>query len=264
MELSSRGVRDVVALLRVANDHDVKYPAAALAYYTFVSLVPLLLLGLVAFGPRFTAGVEESMTLYLTPAARELFIDALASVSGRTGASLLSVAVLAWTGANAAVAFLTVLGRIEGPASTDGRRLTQLRDGVVVIGSFVSSGLVLVTTSAVSLALADSVLFDSVAAGVLLGALTVVFLPMYYVPSNVVSGPRSALPGAVFAASGWTVLHVIVQVYVRQASQYAIYGTLSGVLLLLTSLYIGALLLMLGVAVNCRSADGAQIGARAE
>jgi membrane protein len=113
-----------------------------------------------------------------------------------------------------------------------------------------------VTTSAVSLAFADSVLFDSVAAGVLLGALTVVFLPMYYVPSNVVSGPRSALPGAVFAASGWTVLHVIVQVYVRQASQYAIYGTLSGVLLLLTSLYIASLLLMLGVAVNCRYVVG--------
>jgi membrane protein len=99
---------------------------------------------------------------------------------------------------------------------------------------------------------------------VLLGALTVVFLPMYYVPSDVVSGLQSALPGAVFAASGWTVLHVIVQVYVRQASQYAIYGTLSGVLLLLTSLYIASLLLMLGVAVNCRYVDGAQIGVPAE
>jgi membrane protein len=80
----------------------------------------------------------------------------------------------------------------------------------------------------------------------------------------VVSGLQSALPGAVFAASGWTVLHVIVQVYVRQASQYAIYGTLSGVLLLLTSLYIASLLLMLGVAVNCRYVDGAQIGVPAE
>jgi len=264
MELSARGVRDVVALLRVAYEHDVKYPAAALAYYTFVSLVPLLLLGLAAFGPRFTAGVEESMTLYLTPAARELFANALASVSGRTGASVLSVTVLGWTSANAAVAFLTVLGRIERSASSGRRRPTRLRDGVVVIGSLAASGLVLVTTSAISLAFADSVLFDGVAAGVLLGALTVVFLPMYYVPSDVVSGLQSALPGAVFAASGWTVLHVIVQVYVRQASQYAIYGTLSGVLLLLTSLYIASLLLMLGVAVNCRYVDGAQIGVPAE
>lgn len=260
MKLLVGGVRDVVALLRVAYEHDVKYPAAALAYYTFVSLVPLLLLGFAAFGPRFTAGVEESMTLYLTPAARELFANALASVSGRTGASLLSIAVLAWTSANASVAFLTVLGRIEGSTSTDRRRPTRLRDGVVVIGSLVSSGLVLVTTSAVSLAVVDGVLFDAVVAGVLFGALTAVFLPMYYVPSDVVSGLRSALPGAVVAASGWTVLHVVVQVYVGQAARYAVYGTLSGVLLLLTSLYVAALLLMFGVAVNWAYADSANLG----
>lgn len=256
MVLSVRSVRNVVALLRVAYEHDVKYPAAALAYYTFVSLVPLLLLGFAVFGPRFTAGVEESMTLYLTPAARELFANALASVSGRTGASLLSVAVLAWTSANAAVAFLTVLGRIERSASIGRRRPTRLRDGVVVIGSLAASGLVLVTTSAASLAFLEGVLFDGVVAIVLLGALTAVFLPMYYLPSTVLSGPRSALPGAVVAASGWTALHVVVQVYVDHAARYAVYGTLSGVLLLLTSLYVAALLLMVGVAVNCWSADG--------
>ena len=254
MELSVRSVRDVVALLGVAYEHDVKYPAAALAYYTFVSLVPLLLLGLAVFGSRFAASVEETMTLYLTPDARALFVDALASVSGRTGAALFSIVVLGWTGGNAAVAFLTVMDRIEGPIADD--RANRALSVLVVVGSLVSSALGIVATIAVSLAFADGILTDGLVAGVLFGALTVVFLPMYYVPSRTVTRFRSALPGALVAAAGWTTLHVVVQMYVRRAAQYAIYGTLSGVILLLTSLYVAALLLMLGVVVNWNYADG--------
>lgn len=262
MDLSARGVRDVVALLRLAYEHDIKYPAAALAYYTFVSLVPLLLLGFAAFGPLFTASVEETMTLYLTPAARELFVDALASVSGRTGAVLFSVVVLGWTGGNAAVAFLTVMDRIEEPIAND--EVNRLLSGLVVVGALVSSALGIVATIAVSLSLAGGVLTDSLVVVVLFGALTVVFLPMYYVPSKTVGRLRSALPGAAVAAAGWTTLHVVVQTYVRGASQYAIYGTLSGVILLLTSLYVAALLLMIGVVVNWRYADKPRPGVPAE
>ncbi len=247
MELPS-WIPDAGAVFRLAYENDVKYPAAALAYYAFLSLVPLLLLGFAAFGRRFTAGVEATMTLYLTPDARELFVDALASVSGRTWASLLSIAVLVWAGANAAVAFLTVMNRVEGVVEK--RWQDRLWGGVTVAGSLGAAALAIVATIVVSLALINGAFVDGLVTVVLFVALTVVFLPMYYVPSETVTGPRSALPGAIVAAAGWSVIHVVLQVYVRQAPQYAVYGTLSGVIIVLTGLYVAALLLMIGIVVN--------------
>jgi membrane protein len=65
-----------------------------------------------------------------------------------------------------------------------------------------------------------------------------------------VTTPRAALPGAVTAAAGWTTLHAAVQFYAGNATQYAIYGVLSGVIIILTSLYLAAVVLMVGVVVN--------------
>lgn len=243
------GVRDIGAIVVAAYEYDVKYPAAAFAYYAFLSLVPLLLLGFAAFGRRLAVHIERTMALYLTPAAQELFFEALASVSGRTGAVVISLAVLVWAGINIVVAFLTAMARIEG---TERAVTEQFFGGAVVLGSLTAAVFAIVATSVASTLLVDGLLVDGVTTVGLLVALTVVFQPMYYVPSRTVASPRVALPGAFVAAAGWTVLHVVIQLYVRQAAQYAIYGALSGIILLLTSLYVAALLLTIGVVVNKR------------
>lgn len=85
---------------------------------------------------------------------------------------------------------------------------------------------------------------------VLLGVLTVAFLPLYHLPSRVTDSLSGALPGAIVAAVGWTFLLGGIQFYAVNAGRYAIYGVLSGVVLILTSLYLAALILMIGVVVN--------------
>lgn len=64
-----------------------------------------------------------------------------------------------------------------------------------------------------------------------------------------------ALPGALTAAVGWTVLLTAIRFYAGNAPQYALYGVLSGIIIILTSFYLGAIILMIGAIVNTVSAD---------
>ena len=81
-------------------------------------------------------------------------------------------------------------------------------------------------------------------------ALTISFLPLYYFPSVDVESLRTALPGAVTSAVGWTVLLAGIRFYAENDGAFAIFGVLSGLLLILTSLYAAASLLMVGYVVN--------------
>jgi len=80
--------------------------------------------------------------------------------------------------------------------------------------------------------------------------LPVVFFPLYYVfPAEDVT-VREAVPGAVFAGLGWTLLGTVFGVYASQAGSFQLYGVLGGVLLLLVWFYFAGLVLLLGVTLN--------------
>ncbi|MFQ3293598.1 MAG: membrane protein [Halobacteriales archaeon] len=61
---------------------------------------------------------------------------------------------------------------------------------------------------------------------------------------------REALPGTVTVAIGWTLLGGAFSWYATTAGNFALYGVLGGVLLLLTWLYFGAMLVILGAVLN--------------
>lgn len=248
------GVARTVA--HVTHDCQVKYPAAALAYYGFVSFVPLLLFVFAVVGQQFAMEVAARAPRFLTPAARQLVYEALTTASGRAGAVLLAAGVLGWSGANVAVDFLTVVERVEDAPT--GSLAEQLRDGVVVLGALSLAIVTIVLTNVLFAGVADGPLGALAEFAVLFLALAVTFVPLYYAPSGVVTSPRGAMPGAVTTAAGWTVLHAAVQFYAGSAAQYAIYGVLSGVIVILTSLYLAAVVLMVGVVVNATLAGGVQ------
>jgi hypothetical protein len=84
----------------------------------------------------------------------------------------------------------------------------------------------------------------------LLLGLTVTFLPLYYFLPNAEIAVREALPGAAFAAVGWTALQTGFRLYTEIATGYEAYGVLAGALLLLTFLYFGGLIVLTGVVLN--------------
>ena len=246
-------VETTLAVARTAYDHEIQYPAAAIAYYAFVALLPLLVILLAVVAEPIAERVRVAAFRFLTPEAQRLVSEALTDSSGKVGATLFAIVVLAWSGANITVGFQTIVERVEGLSE---RPLSaQLRDAVGILASLgLAMGSVVLASAFV--ALLPSVSWAVVGGFVvLLVTLTVAFLPLYYVPSRAVTSLWAAVPGALTAAFGWTVLLTAIQFYVENTANYALYGVLSGIILVLTSLYIAAVVLMVGVVVNVTLAD---------
>ncbi|MFC6872322.1 YihY/virulence factor BrkB family protein [Halobellus marinus] len=243
----------ILTVGQMAGKHSIKYPAAALAYYAFVSQVPLLILVVAVLSDQLVTQIQRTTPDFLTPDAQQLLSEALVTASGQTGAALLAVSVLAWSGANIVIGFQEVVNRVEHTPRESFR--TQLRDASSVLGSF---GLVIVAVIITTVAFTLLPIGRVLSYGeplVQFGMLTIAFLPLYYGPSRVVRSLTAALPGAMTAAIGWTVLLTAIRFYANNASQYALYGVLSGIIIILTSFYLGAIVLMLGAIVNTVTAD---------
>ena len=251
------GIDLVTALARAVHEEKIRYPAAALAYYAFVSFVPLLLLVFVVIGEQLASELSQTAPQFLTPEAHRLVGRSLTTASGRTGAGLLAVLVLGWSSANVVADIRTVVKRIEGPIEGSPRSWT--RDAIGILGGLGLAILGLILTSTF-FELPPSGPFFGLAGGVTLWlALTVAFVPLYYLPSGLVASPTAALPGAGTASLGWTILHTAVLFYTGHADQYAVYGVLSGVIIILTSLYLAATVLLTGIIVNAWIARGSYL-----
>jgi YihY family inner membrane protein len=249
-------------------DDRITFIAASLAYYAFVSLVPLLLLAVVAAslfgGEELAISLANRASEALGPQAGGLVRETLANTAGQAGAGVVGTAVLLWSGLKLFrgmdVAFSTVYGS-PLPDSIVG----QVRDAVVTLGAV---GVGIAATVAVGVVLSvvdpDLVLWGVDLAGVLgtvllVGGLTAAFLPLYYVLPGEIT-VREALPGAAFAAVGWTALQIGFRVYAAGAGSYEGYGVLGAVLLLVTFLYLGGLILLVGVVLNAVVADRIDAG----
>jgi hypothetical protein len=107
----------------------------------------------------------------------------------------------------------------------------------------------------------------SLAGFVSIVGLALAFYPLYYfLPMDDVT-LREAIPGAVFAAIGWTVLQTGFRIYAAQAGGSA-YGVIGAALLILTFLYFGGMILLIGVAINAvlagRTGKGSGVEAASE
>jgi membrane protein len=248
MDSLADGVDLVVAIVRTAIEEKIRYPAAALAYYAFVSFVPLLLLVFALVGQRLATELSRTAPQFLTPPVRDLVNQSVTTGAGRAGSGVLAILVLLWSGVNFAGDVRTVVERVEGPI--DGGLGRWLRDAVVILGSVGLSILAVVVTSIVYALPPSGPLVEVASFFGLWLALTVAFVPLYAVPSTVVSSLGGALPGAVAASLGWTVIHTGIHFYAVNAAQYALYGVLSGIVVIFTGLYMAASMLLTGVIVN--------------
>ena len=237
----------------LAVDRQVTFLAAAIAYYAFVSLVPALLLLVVVatavFGETVAAELVASAGEFLTPAGEEAVIAAVFSAGGRTGASLLGVGVLLWSTLKVFRGLDTAFVSLYGGDETPGF-LKQVADAASVVVGVGVGIVVMVAVGAFVAAAAAAPLVKAASVLALPAFLAVVFLPMYYLLPQPRIAVREALPGAAFAAVCWTLLQAGFQVYAASAAQYQVYGVIGGILLLITWLYLVAVVVVLGGAVN--------------
>lgn len=254
---AGRAATVVRAVVNGARSEQVTFIAASLAYYGFVSLVPLLILSVVAaatlVGPGFADEIGARVAVLLGDQAGEVVESALSGSAGRTEATVAGLVVLLWSGLRLFrgmdVAFAVVY-RAPRPGSI----VDQLVDGSVALGgvalgaalSIAVGGAVAATGFGTVVGL-PSVLLGPVGLAV---ALTVSLLPVYYVLPERGVTVREALPGAVFTGVGWAVLQGLFLAYAGTAGGYRAYGLLGGVLLLVTLFYFGGLVLLVGAVIN--------------
>lgn len=231
----------------------VTFLAAGVAYYAFISLIPALLLLVVVastvFGEAFAETVLAATRQFLAPAGQETVTTAVASAEGRGGATLFGVVVLLWSTLKVFrgldTAFLEVYG-----VEADVGFLAQLRDAVTVAVGLGVGLAAMVAVGTVVAAIEAPAAVEVLSILLLPALLTLVFLPIYYVLPYPLVTLREAFPGAVVAAVGWTALQAIFQLYAAGAEQYQVYGVIGGILLLVTWLYVAALVVIVGAVVN--------------
>lgn len=244
----------LTAIYRTASDRDLTFLAAGFAYYAFVSLIPLVLLALVV--GSLLGGEQAAQRLitaagdFLPASGEDLVTDALTTESGRAEATVVALGVATWGALKVFRGLSLAFDKVYDEVAEDSL-VDQIRDGLTVIVAGAGALVLMLGIGAALRTVADTVPFAGVLGWlVLLAGLVLVFLPIYYVLPPIPVGLGEILPGAVFAAVGWTVLQLGFQLYAANAAQYEAYGAVGAVLLFVTWLYFAGIIILVGAVLN--------------
>jgi len=247
--------RDVLAVVRERN---LPFVAGAIAYAAFVSLVPLLVLvfALAAAlrGPETAAAVVGALQGFLSPSAADLLRTAFVDRTGALGTSVFGLVLLAWSALKVFRGLNTAFALVYGTAD-DAGFVDAVTDGATALACLAVAAVALVGVGALLTLVVDQLVLDLLGPLLLCGGLTLAFLPLYYVLPDIPLRVRDALPGALLAAVGWLALGVLFRAYVGIAGAGQAYGVLGAVMLLLTWLYVAALVVLVGAVLNAVLAD---------
>lgn len=250
------------AVHRRYGEDSASYLASAVAYHAFLSLFPLMLLGLSVLGfllaedPTAQAEWIDRLSQSV-PGLQDLIGDSLrAVVNQRAGAGLIGLIGLAWTGIGVVGAAGHALGKVFRVPENG----SFLRKKLWSIGSLVTLGLLaLVATGLTGLATGLDVegavgLLIAIGAGALGFVLDFgVFLIGYRILVQRRGPAFSRLwKGALFAAAGWMVLKLIGAWLVGRVvgNAAAVYGSFAAVIGVLFLLHLGSRLFLYGAELN--------------
>ena len=241
------------AIVRGVRRENVSLLAASIAYSAFVSLLPLLAILLfvtLAIGRETLAErVVELTEGVLVPTAQGVLAEALVNASARAGASLVGAVTLLWGTLKVFRGLDVAFSEIYETTGEDSF-LDQLKDSFVVFVALAFAVVMAVAAGAVFAIFEDHPFVGLLNPLLIVVGLSVSFFPIYYVFPDLDLSVREVVPGVLTAAVGWTVLQTLFQLYVVLVDGREVYGVLGGILLLLTWLYLGGFLLLLGGVVN--------------
>jgi membrane protein len=244
--------------------------AAGVAFYCFLSLVPLLAAVILSYGlianPATVADHIRTIVSIVPKDAAKLILDQLVAVvsasSGKTGLGLLVALVVAVYGATrASVAIMTALSVIYG--QQDHAR-SFVAGTLVSMGIIVGAVIVAITglLAATVLGWLETVLSELGPAAlwtIKIGTWAVAALlasaaiggAYRFGPNRPPSGWRWISMGSGLATLLWLAATVGLGVYVARFGNYnATYGSLSAVVVLLMWFYVSAYAILLGATVN--------------
>ena len=257
-------------------DDNVMGLAAQTAYYFFFSLFPLFLfaaplLGILGDKQAIIGRVMDQLGETLPGDAMDLVRGVVQDVvlaEGAPGLISLGAVLAAWTGSNIFNAMIDALNRAyDVPES---RKWWKKR--LLALTSVVVAGIVVVTATATMLA--GQSLIEWIGSRVGLGEGTVLVWKVvqypitlllligsawmiYYFLPNMRQDRRQVLVGAIAATLLWVLVTLLFRLYVVNFGAYSkTYGTVGGVIALLTWMYLSMLVLLVGGELNAEIHHG--------
>ncbi|ELZ01655.1 ribonuclease BN [Natrialba chahannaoensis JCM 10990] len=237
-------------IVRLARTEQLTLLSAGVAFYGFISLVPLMLLALgiaasiggEALASRLTAGAGD----VLTPAAQEVLAETIVDDTGRQSATVAGALGVLWGSSRVLRGLDRAFSEVYGTAGSKSF-LDTLWDAMIVLLA-ISAGLALV--GALELVIQFVPIVRTIGPLLILLALFMSFLPLYVIFPGKDISVREAIPGTLLAAVGWLALSRAFSLYANIATGYALYGALGAVFLVLIWLYAGAIILIFGAICN--------------
>jgi membrane protein len=230
---------------------EVTFIAGSIAYYAFVSLIPILvvaslflsMVGDAALAAKVVALTQPYLPETAQPFVKRTLTGSDASVTVIGGLALVWGTLKVFRSLDLAFTQIYDTGRHDS-------FVDRFRDGVVVVVALGLAISTLVVTGLAAAVQATGMVAWVVNTVLTLLGLMVAFYPLYYVFPDVDVSPVGILPGVALAAVGWVVLKMLFGVYVAMSSVSDAYGVVGGVILLVTWLYFSALVLLSGAALN--------------
>lgn len=249
------------AAKRTLHDH-VFDLAAGLAYYTLLSIFPLMLVVLAVVGQVLSESAQEQLIERLAatlPTSRDLIVDNVRDVARLRGpVGVIAVVFLVWSGSNvfgAAERMLNRVWHVQRPRAFHAVQLRRIGMGLLstplLIASFGAS---------VALQAAANVFVNGVA--IFLSTFVIVLVSIGVFTLIYRFGPNArvtwgaALAGGATGGIGFEVGKLAFAVYAANFSNFAlVYGALAGTIAFLIWIYWSCVFLLIGAEVAAVSSQ---------
>jgi membrane protein len=247
-------------------DDEVPAMGAQLTYYLILSFFPFLifLIALLSFTDLNAQEALKSITRVMPNMSNKVILDSFAEIQRSKSGSLLSIGILAalWSassGINAVIKALNKAYDAEEDRPFWQAKLLSIVFTIVLAIVIILSFFMLIFGELIGEAIYKFVSLPgsfqtiwSMAQYIIpLTIMIIVFIALYLYLPNIRLKVKEVLPGAIFATVGWIITSVLFSFYVNNFSSYSkTYGSIGGVIVLLTWLYLSSMIILLGGEVN--------------
>ncbi|MCC3377627.1 YihY/virulence factor BrkB family protein [Cohnella sp. REN36] len=247
-------------------DDEVPAMGAQLTYYLILSVFPFLifLVALIGYTPFTTADMMDAVSRLLPDLSNQVLADTIEGIQNNRSHTLLSIGMIGtlWSASSGVNAIIKALNKAYDEPETRPfwkvKGLSLLCTVILTVVIFLSLALLIFGRwlgERLTGWFSPPAFFDNVwAVGqfvIPVVIIALVFLFMYrYVPNRHLTF-RSVLPGALFATLGWILASALFAFYVNNFGNYTkTYGSLGGIIVLLTWLYISGIIIVMGGEIN--------------
>jgi membrane protein len=265
MEKRIGAFRIVMEIIRRFRDDEVPALGAQMTFYLILSLFPfaIFLLTLMSYTPITTEQITANLVMVMPESAESIVLGIYRDVMGDSSPTLLSFGMIGsiWAASRGMLALIRTINKAYDEKERRPYlkvRLLALLYTVLFAVALIIAFAVLVFGGRIGDWLAARAEFASwhslwsLLKNVLALLLICALFCLVYVgaPARRIR-LREALPGAVFATSGWVAVSALFSIYVSQFANYTrTYGSLGGIIVLLLWLYLSSNILLLGGEIN--------------